>query len=125
MNRQEDHIMKLLHRICNYSLTSTSADLWLLRVAGWSVGVGVLVLVALTLPRHAANPTELFLGLGLAVLNCVIALIWSALSVRVNSAAQLPWRSRMWEWCSYPAGLAVAIVGMWFTATLPLGRAGF
>lgn len=120
--------MQRLCRILHYSLTSAPMDLWLLRLAGWSVGVGVLVLVGVTLPRHATNPTELAVGLGLAVLNCLIALTWSTLSIRVNSAAmagRLPWRSRMAEWCSYPAGLAVLILGFWFTSLLPLTRAGF
>ena len=120
--------MKRLYRIFNHSLTSTPIDLWLLRLAGWSIGVGVLAVVAVTLPRHAANQTELLLGLGLAALNCLIALMWSALSVRVNTVAlavKMHWRSRMWEWCTYPAGLAILSLGMWFTATLPLARAGF
>ncbi len=120
--------MNRLFRILNFSLTSTSIDLWLLRVASWSVGVGVLVLVALALPRHAANATELSLGLGLAVLNCLISVMYGGLSHRVQSAAlrmKIPWRVRMWEWCSYALGSAILILGMWFTSTLPLGRAGF
>lgn len=117
-----------LHRICNYTLTSAPIDLWLLRGVGWVIGLGVLVLVAITLPRHATNTAELSLGLGLALLNCLVAILFSNLSYRVQSAdlvRKIPWRSRLWEWSSYVIGVAVFLLGMWFTAFLPLGRVGF
>ena len=34
--------MSFLYRIFNCSLTSMPIDLWLLRFASWSVGIGVL-----------------------------------------------------------------------------------
>ncbi len=118
----------LFHRICNFSVTSAPVDLLLLRGVGWVIGLGVLVLVTITLPRHATNTTELSLGLGLAVLNCLVAILFSNLSYRVQSAdmvRKIPWRSRLCEWSSYIIGVAVFLLGMWFTAFLPLSRVGF
>jgi hypothetical protein len=120
--------MKLLCRIFSYSLTSAPIDLWLLRLASWSAGVGVLVLVALTLPRHASSQTELLLGLGLAGLNCLVSVMFGTLATRIHFvgvAMKLPGRSRIWEWSGYLAGLTILLLGMWFLATLPLTRAGF
>lgn len=120
--------MKFLYRVFNYSLTSTRIDLYLVRVVSWSVGVGVLALVAATLPRHAANSTELALSLGLAVLNCLIEGMYGTLSHRVQSAdlvKKIPWRSRLWEWGGYAVGFALLLLGMGFTSILPFTRAGF
>lgn len=125
---QEGHLMRGFHRILNYSLSSTPIDLWLLRLAGWSVGLGVLVLMALTLPKHASSRTELLLGLGLAGLNCLVSAMFGTLSSRLHVASQavdLPARSRIWEWSGYAAGVAVLVLGMWVLTTLPLTRAGF
>jgi hypothetical protein len=124
----EGSFMKLLGRILCFSVTPTPIDLFLVRSAGWSVGIGVLVLVALTLPRHASSPTELFLGLGIAGLNCLVSVIFGALAVRIHFAGlavKMSARSRIWEWTGYFAGVAILVFGAWFLTTLPLTRAGF
>jgi hypothetical protein len=120
--------MKRLYRIFSFPVTPTPIDLFLVRLAGWSVGIGVLVLVAVTLPRHASGPTELFLGLGLTGLNCLVSVIFGALAVRIHFAGlavKMSGRSRIWEWTGYVAGVSMLVLGMWFLATLPLTRAGF
>jgi hypothetical protein len=119
--------MKRLYQICNCSLTSTPIDLWLVRLVTWAVGIGVLVLVALILPRHASSRIELFLGLGLAGLNCLVSVMFGLLATRLQFTEvtlKMPWRSRMLECASYPTGLAILILGMWFLTTLPLTSAG-
>ena len=113
----EGLLMKRIYRIFGFPVTPTPIDLLLVRLAGWSVGIGVLVLVALTLPRHASSPTELFLGLGLAGLNCLVSVVFGALAVRIHFAAlavKMSARSRMWEWTGYVAGIATLALGMWF-----------
>jgi len=120
--------MNRLGRVLNYSLSTSPIDLCLVRLAAWSVGIGVLILVALTLPRRATNEAELTLGLGLAVLNCLVAVMFGILSPHVHSASlavKMPWHARLWERCGYSVGVAVLTFGMWFTSTLPLTRAGF
>lgn len=98
--------MKRLYHIFTCSLTSTANDICLLRLASWSVGVGVLVLVAITLPRHAVNHAELALGLGLAVLNCLISVMYGMLAPRVQltgEAMKWPWRSgQLSDWSGRP-----------------------
>jgi hypothetical protein len=93
--------MKRLHRIFSFPVTPTPIDLLLVRLAGWSVGIGVLVLVALTLPRYASKPSEVLLGLGLAGLNCLVSVAFGALAVRIHLgslAVKMSGRSRIWEW---------------------------
>jgi hypothetical protein len=124
----EGFFMKRLYRLFSFPLSPTPIDLWLVRLAGWAVGIGVLVLVALTLPRHASSPTELFLGLGLAGLNCLVSVIFGTLAVRIHFAGLAmtrSGRSRMWEWTGYLPGVALLVLGTWFLTTLPLSRAGF
>jgi hypothetical protein len=82
----------------------------------------------LTLPQHASNQAELFLGFGLAGLNCLASVIYGGLAVQVHFAGlakKLSGRSRMWEWIGYVAGVTILFLGMWLLATLPLNRAGF
>ena len=120
--------MKMFFRILYCPVSSTPIDLWLLRLSSWSVGFGILVLAAITLPRHASSRTELLLGLCLAVVTCLVSVMFGTLSIRNHVASQaikIPARSRIWEWSGYAAGLAVLLLGTWSLTTLPLNRAGF
>ncbi len=116
--------MKQLIRVLNFTVTPGPIDLWLLRLTCFAVAGGILAVAAIVVPRHALNDAELFLGLGLACMTCLVSVVFGNLAIRVE-AVKIAARQRFWEWLSYGVGLSILVLGMWLTTTLSLTRVGF
>jgi Na+/H+ antiporter NhaD/arsenite permease-like protein len=90
-----------------------------------SSGLVVLVLAAGTFRKTANSRAEVVLGIEAALVTFLVTAIFGVLARQLHEAAsRAELRTRHWEYLSYPAGLALLVVGLWQLSNLGVGEAG-
>ncbi len=88
-------------------------------------GLGVLVLATGAFRRVAHSRADMVLGIGAALVTFLVTAILGVLGRQVHEAASRgELRTRRWEYLSYPACLALLVVGTWQLSDLGVGQAG-
>jgi hypothetical protein len=119
--------MKRILNVLNRPLTGQKIDFWFCRWGVCLTGLTVLALVGWTMPKHATNLSEMYLGLTLGVLTCLLLVLFGFLNGRlqqVTTVFPIPHRSRLVEYGTYAMFPVLKGFGTSILATLPLARAG-
>src|SRR4051794_197473 len=82
-------------------------------------GFVLFVLTAVSLPKETHSRAEVVIGIGAALVTFLVTAIFGVLARQVHEAASRgELRTRRWEYLSYPACLALLVVGTWQLSNL-------
>jgi hypothetical protein len=118
--------MNALMQMFNRRVTSDRLDGSLARWVSSIGGLGLFVFVAVNLlTRRAGGPTELVVGLALALGDGLLLVLCGTLIHRLEllvAEQPMPLRSRLPELASYAAALVMLTAGIWSLSLVSLER---
>lgn len=120
--------MNTLIRFFHRPLSSRRFDAIVPRWSSYVVGPALLIFVSATFPRQASDSRELFLGLSLGLLLCLLYLLFGNLLGWLQELLlkkPMPTHLRLGEYISYGSFPVVFGLGLQGLSTLSLTKPGF